>query len=249
VHVVGKFPTCGCGVTTVGSVHFGRSRRIVDLKQCEGREVHTRMMWSAFGRNWWRKCWSCGIQVRFWGSRVHLVVDGGEQIGVEIFCEQAVWVLFGQILYGVVCFRYFEPGAKPVGAKGVLSWCLEAFCDGESWVELELGTSQLLGVTLFNFRVKFVEVEFKVIVLFDCCEACGGLNGSKYENCFSADAKTERFPGGLVVLLYEESVGLSSFWAMWADVWKLCDVELMKLELGTSRLLCVTLFSFRSVSF
>lgn len=43
-----------------------------------------------------------------------MVVDGGEQIGVEIFCEQAVWVLFGQILYGVVCFRYFEPGAEPV---------------------------------------------------------------------------------------------------------------------------------------
>ena len=57
-------------------------------------------------------------------------------------------------------------------------------------------------------------MNFKVSVLFDCCESCGGLNGNKYENCFSADAKTVRFPGGLVVLLYEESVGLSSFWAM-----------------------------------
>ena len=57
-------------------------------------------------------------------------------------------------------------------------------------------------------------MNFTVSVLFDCCESCGGLDGSKYENCFPADAKTERFPGGLIVLRYEESVGLSSFWAM-----------------------------------
>ena len=56
-------------------------------------------------------------------------------------------------------------------------------------------------------------MNFTVSVLFDCCESCGGLDGSKYENCFPADVKTERTPGGLIVLRYEESVGLSSFWA------------------------------------
>lgn len=51
-----------------------------------------------------------GFWYVFEAAGINLVVDGG----VEIFCEQAVWVLFGQVLYGVVCFRYFEPGAEPV---------------------------------------------------------------------------------------------------------------------------------------